>query len=357
MNFQGHKAVVFGISGETLLDEERELFAKEKPLGFILFSRNIRNKDQVRELVQSLRDVVSNPNIPILLDQEGGRVARLKEPIWYHPFPAAVFSRIADKDLSLAKEACEINAKLIARDMFELNINVDCAPVADILQEYSDNVIGDRSYSSDKEIVYQLADSMAKGLLSGGVQPIIKHIPGHGRAAVDSHLTLPEVDTKYSVLKETDFYPFEKLKDYKWAMTAHVLYKSIDPDHPATLSKKVIKEIRDVIGFKGIIISDCITMKALMGTMAERASEAFDAGCDVVIYSGGKIDQMRAILSISPSITKHQEAILSDSYKMATYDIEDDIDNLKSRLLDILENNVDKEFLKFSNFDPTEQLH
>lgn len=356
MKFQQHRAVIFSVSGEKLLDEERSFFAKAKPLGFILFARNIKDKAQVKALVQDLRDSVDNQAAPIFLDQEGGRVARLKEPIWYHPFSASVFGRVAAKSLELAKEACFINAQLIAHEMLELSINVDCAPVADILQEYSSNVIGDRAFGSDKNIVAELADSMAKGLLEGGVQPVIKHIPGHGRAKLDSHLALPEVYDPYKELKDHDFYPFKKLNKYKMAMTAHVLYDAIDRDKQATLSKDVIREIRDTIGFKGLLVSDCITMKALEGSMADRAAGAFEAGCDIVIYSNAKLSDMKEIIKVSPEVTAQQEKTLIASYKMAKNNPKPDIKKLKSRLLEILENNVDKQYLLFSTFDPTEQL-
>ena len=356
MRFQQHRAVIFSVSGKKLLDEERLFFAQAKPLGFILFARNVKDKEQVKTLVQDLRDSVDNQNAPIFLDQEGGRVARLKEPIWYHPFSASVFGRVAKKSLELAKEACYINAQLIAHEMFELSINVDCAPVADILQEYSSNVVGDRAFSSDKKIVAELADAMAKGLLEGGVQPVIKHIPGHGRAKLDSHLALPEVYDPYNELKDNDFYPFKKLNHYKLGMTAHVLYDAIDRERPATLSKDVIREIRDTIGFKGLLVSDCITMKALEGSMADRASGAFEAGCDIVIYSSAKLLDMQEIIAVSPEITEQQEKILAASYKMANNDPKPDIGQLKARLLEILENNVEREHLLFSNFDPTEQL-
>jgi beta-N-acetylhexosaminidase len=358
MKFQQHKALILSIKGHTLLDEEREFFAQVKPLGFILFSRNIRDKNQVKELVQDLRDTVANQDAPIFLDQEGGRVARLKEPIWYHPFPASIFGKIAERNLELAKEASKLNAQLIANDMAELGINVDCAPMVDILQSYSDNVIGDRSYGGDKHVVAVLAESMAEGLLSGGIQPIVKHIPGHGRARLDSHLALPEVDDDYQTLKETDFYPFIKLNHHKWAMTAHVLYTAIDAVNPATLSTKVIKEIRETIGFNGLLVSDCITMKSLKGSMSEKAKAAFTAGCDVVIYSGAGLDEMAKITEVSPNINLAQEMLLHESYKIAadrqqTFNIA----SIKSRLLEILENSLKKQDLLFSNFDPTEQLH
>ncbi len=356
MKFQQHKAVIFSVSGDILLDNERSFFAKAKPLGFILFARNIKDKEQVKTLVQALRDSIDNQDAPIFLDQEGGRVVRLKEPIWYHPFSASVFGRVAAKSLELAKEACYINAQLIAHEMFELSININCAPVADILQEYSSNVIGDRAFSSDKKIVAELADAMARGLLEGGIQPVIKHIPGHGRAKLDSHLALPEVYDPYKELKDYDFYPFKKLNHYKLGMTAHVLYDAIDPDKPATLSKDVIREIRDTIGFNGLLVSDCITMKALEGSMADRAAGAFEAGCDIVIYSNAKLVDMKEIIAVSPEITLQQEKTLVASYKMAKDNPQPDIKKLQKRLLEILENNVEKDHLLFSSFDPTEQL-
>ena len=357
MNFKHHKAVIFSVSGEVLLEQEKLFFSKAMPLGFILFSRNIKDKAQVRKLVADLRESVGNPDAPIFLDQEGGRVARLKRPFWYHPFAASVFGKLALKSLSLAKEACELNARLIAHEMMDLGINIDCAPVADILQDYSSNVIGDRSYGSDKYIVAELANAMAIGLSKGGVQPIIKHIPGHGRARLDSHFALPEVSDSYEVLKEDDFYPFEQLSQYKWAMTAHVLYESIDPNNPATLSSKVINEIRNTIGFKGLLVSDCITMKALEGSMSDRASSAFSAGCDIVIYSHPNLNEMHAIIDVTPNITDIQNDVLVSSYNNVSLIEDVNVSSLKIRLREILESNLNKEDLLFSSFDPTEQLH
>jgi beta-N-acetylhexosaminidase len=308
------KAVIFGIRGKQLLPEEEDFIRQHNPLGFILFSRNIENKLQVKQLVKQLKSV-ANRFAPILIDQEGGRVARLKQPNWRHPPKAEIFGRIAKQDIKAAHEACKLNAKLIALDLYELGINTNCAPLLDIFSIDAHSVIGDRAFSEDREIVTSLGLEMIKGFISCGVCPIIKHIPGHGRATADSHLELPIVTTNYNDLLANDFFPFIKLRHAaKWAMTAHILYSAIDAQNPATFSPKVIKEIRNEIGFKGIIITDCITMKALDGDMAKKANKSFTAGCDLVLHSNSNLDEMTLIIREAPQLTDNQLSLIEESY-------------------------------------------
>ncbi|MCH9753709.1 MAG: beta-N-acetylhexosaminidase [Alphaproteobacteria bacterium] len=297
-----YKAVIFGVNGHKLTAEEESFFKKEKPAGFILFSRNIKDKKQLKELVYSLKETIDNINAPILIDQEGGRVARLKEPNWYHPPAAAVFGGIARKNLRDAKEACRINAQILGYDLSEMGINVDCAPLVDIPIKGSNNVIGDRAFSNDITITIELAKSMIEGLSKSGITHIVKHIPGHGRSMLDSHFELPHIGTDIKTLEQTDFLPFIALNKSRWAMTAHIVYKNIDPSHPATHSKKVIDLVREKIGFKGIIVTDCITMKALKGTPEYNAKQAFNSGCDLVMFSRPNISEMKSIISIAPEI-------------------------------------------------------
>ncbi len=309
-----YRATIFGVKGLELTSEEQDFFSRTKPVGFILFSRNIQDKNQLKALVDSLRDVVENPKAPILIDQEGGRVSRLKEPNWFHPPAAATFGTIALKNLDDAKEACRLNAQIMGHELNAMGINVDCAPVIDIPSKDSNQVIGDRAFSDNITIATELAQAMAEGLNSKGIAHIIKHIPGHGRSLLDSHFELPHVDTEFSVLNESDFIPFKKLNDADWAMTAHIVYENIDPDHPATLSKKVIDLVRNDIGFKGIIITDCLTMKALEGKPEENAKDAFDAGCDLIIFSRPEIEEMDAIIQHSPLLDQKQIDIIEKTH-------------------------------------------
>jgi beta-N-acetylhexosaminidase len=351
------KAVIFGIRGKELLPEELDFIKEYNPLGFILFSRNIDNQQQVKSLVRQLKSATSRLT-PILIDQEGGRVARLKQPNWRHPPEASIFGQIAKHDIKAAIEACKINSKLMAYDLYQLGINTDCAPVLDITFPETHSVIGNRAFSDDKKLVYLLAQEMIKGFLKCGICPIVKHIPGHGRAQADSHLKLPIVDVSYKTLRENDFYPFAKLNNAaKWAMTAHILYTSIDPKNPATFSAKVINEIRQEIGFKGIIITDCITMKALEGTMAEKAEKSFTAGCDIVLHTNSNLDEMLEIVKVSPNLTELQLLTIEESYAQTkspakTFNYVNSLkqfDNIISRF------KISSNYL--SGFDPTEQLH
>lgn len=311
--FTKHRAVIFGVDGKTLSEEEKSFFATAKPLGFILFARNIESKQQVKELVKALKEAVDNQNIPLLIDQEGGRVCRLKAPRWYCPPPAAVFGKIAETDMTSAKRAVEISFTLVALDMKELGITVDAAPVLDVPTFEAHDVIGDRAFGSDALIVAALGRVVCETLSEHGLVPIIKHIPGHGRAKADSHKELPVVAASYESLWETDFYPFRKLNDMKWAMTAHVLYTAIDPDSPATFSSEVINVIRTDIGFNGLLFTDCITMDALGGPIEERARQAIEAGCDIILHSRykyGSFPESERVIAQVPFITPKQNEIL-----------------------------------------------
>lgn len=289
-------AAIFGCSGLELGDEERQFFAAANPLGFILFQRNCDSPDQVRDLVFDLRLTVGRVDAPVLIDQEGGRVARLKPPHWREAPPAARFAALAARDPDAAVEATEINARLIAAELLDLGITVDCAPVLDLPQPGADPIIGDRAFGADPVTVATLGGAACRGLIAGGVLPVIKHIPGHGRASVDSHKALPVVDTPWAELASRDFAPFAALNAMPWAMTAHVVYTDVDPDAPATTSAKVIeKVIRKHMGFEGALMSDDLSMKALAGDMGDRTRAALDAGCDVVLHCNGDMAEMTAV--------------------------------------------------------------
>jgi len=286
-------AVVFGCAGLTLTPDERAFFTKTNPLGFILFQRNCDAPDQVRALVAELRATVGRADAPVMIDQEGGRVARLKPPHWPE-FPSArAYADLCAQTPAAGVEAARLGGRLIAHELSELGITIDCAPVLDVPQPSADPIIGDRAFGGDVETISVLAKAFMDGLMKGGVAPVIKHIPGHGRALVDSHKDLPVVTADIGELETTDFMPFRALHMAAWAMTAHVVYPCLDPDQPATLSSTVIENvIRKTIGFQGMLVSDDLSMKALSGSFADRADACLRAGCDVALHCNGEMDEM-----------------------------------------------------------------
>jgi beta-N-acetylhexosaminidase len=294
-------AVIFGCAGPTLAAAERDFFRDADPLGFILFQRNCETPSQVRRLMIELRDAVGRGNAPVLIDQEGGRVARLKPPHWpAYPAAAAIAALGGDR----AREAAWTGARLIADDLAALGITVDCLPVLDVPVIGSDKVIGDRAYGDSAHVVTALGRAAAEGLLSGGVLPVAKHMPGHGRALIDSHHGLPRVAARRTELEATDFSPFRALAHLPWGMTAHVVYEAIDPDRAATLSPGVIGEvIRASIGFDGLLLTDDLSMQALGGSFAARAQAALEAGCDVVLHCNGERGEMTEIAGVVPPLT------------------------------------------------------
>jgi len=328
------RAVILGVQGHELTHEEREFFKKERPVGFILFSRNVKNKTQLKSLVSDLKNVLDNPHAPILIDQEGGRVARLKEPYWYHPPAAKIFGNIAEHNMKDAKLSCKLNAQIIGAELHEMGINTDCAPLVDVPVKNANDVIGDRAFSYNTETIIELATAFIKGINSRGVNHIIKHIPGHGRSLLDSHFELPVIDTKLDVLTETDLLPFTRLNKARWAMTAHIVYKDIDPFNPATHSKTVIDLIRNKIHFHNIIITDCITMEALKDGYKVNAKKSFDAGCDLVLFSKPDLKDCKEILSITPRLTKAQ---LNKIYKLPKVSSQESVESLLNKLNAILE--------------------
>jgi beta-N-acetylhexosaminidase len=306
------RAILFSCAGETLSVDERAFFRDVDPLGFILCQRNCRTSEQVRALIADFRDCVGRGDAPVLIDQEGGRVARLKPPEWRrYPAPARLAA------LPEAEEAIRQGARLIADDLAPLGVTVDCLPVLDLPVAGASDVIGDRAYGGDLAFVARLGRAACEGLLAGGVLPTIKHIPGHGRARVDSHKALPRVDEAVAELTRTDFAPFRALNDMPWAMTAHVIYSAIDPDAPATLSRKVIDTvIRGDIGFDGMLVSDDVTMGALAGTMRERVRGALAAGCDAVLHCTGVLSEMREAAEAAAPLTEDAAARLARGDKL-----------------------------------------
>jgi beta-N-acetylhexosaminidase len=290
-------AAIFGCQGTALAADERAFFRDADPLGFILFQRNCAAPGELRRLVADLREAVGRADAPVLIDQEGGRVARLKPPHWRaYPTARAVGSR--------GEEAARLCARLIADDLAALGISVDCAPVLDLPAADADPIIGDRALGDAPTQVAALGRAACEGFLAGGVLPVIKHIPGHGRATVDSHLALPRVAAPAAVLEAHDFAPFRALATMPWAMTAHVVYEAIDRVQPATLSPRLIAgTIRASIGFDGLLLSDDLSMKALEGGLGVRAARALAAGCDVALHCNGRIDEMVEIAAAAAPLT------------------------------------------------------
>ncbi len=290
-------AAIFGCAGQNLTDDEKAFFAERRPMGLILFERNCAEPNQVQDLVSEFRELVALQDSLVLIDQEGGRVTRLKPPHWRHPPAGAAFVELAArKGLSEADEAAWLNANLIGHELIEMGINVDCTPVLDLPHSDADPIIGDRALGTDIDMISALGRAVCDGLLDVGVLPVIKHIPGHGRATVDSHKALPRVDTSLAELIELDFDPFHRLSDLPVAMTAHVIYEAIDPHAPVTTSPTAIHDIvREQIEFDGLLLSDDLSMKALSGSMTERARACLDAGCDVALHCNGDISEMIAV--------------------------------------------------------------
>jgi beta-N-acetylhexosaminidase len=297
-------ACILGCAGPRLTADERALFAATRPWGLILFKRNVEDPAQVANLTQEFRAVVGRSGAPVFVDQEGGRVQRLGPPHWPAYPPAAKYGEIYTRDHEQGLMAARVGAELIAADLMALGINVDCLPVADLRRPEGHNVIGDRAYGADPETVARLARAAADGLLAGGVLPVIKHIPGHGRAHADSHKELPVVEATLAELDRTDFDSFRPLNDLPIAMTAHVVYTAVDPDRPATISPLVIGEvIRRRIGFDGLLLTDDLSMTALAGSLGDRAVAAFAAGCDMALHCNGKLAEMREVAAAAPILT------------------------------------------------------
>ena len=294
-------AIVLGCSGESLSSFERDFFASVNPVGFILFRRNCGSPSQVRNLVAALRECIGRDDAPVLIDQEGGRVARLRPPHW-RLYPSA--ERLASLPDPAAERAVRLGARLIADDLARLGITLDCMPVLDLPVSGADPVIGERAYGSEPERTTRLARAACEGLLKGGVLPVIKHIPGHGRARVDSHHACPVVETPKEELVQSDFVPFRALAGMPWAMTAHIVYAAIDPASPATLSRRVVAEvIRGEIGFDGVLISDDLSMRALGGGLGERTRRALAAGCDLALHCNGNPAEMEEVAAAAAPIS------------------------------------------------------
>jgi len=298
------KAMITGCAGKTLTEDEVAFLTREKPWGLILFARNIGMPEEIRALTAHFRMLVGCGDAPVFIDQEGGRVQRIREPVTQSYPSGAAIGAVFRSDAEAGKRAARTMSRLHAADLLPLGINADCLPVLDVPVAGAHDVIGDRAYGKDPETVSILGREAAEGLLEGGVLPVIKHIPGHGRAFSDSHKALPVVDAPLDDLRAHDFPPFKALADMPMAMTAHVVYSAIDPERPATTSPRVVEEIiRGEIGFDGLLMSDDVSMHALSGDFGTRTESIFGAGCDVVLHCNGVMEEMLAVAAQTPVLS------------------------------------------------------
>jgi beta-N-acetylhexosaminidase len=299
------KAAIFGCAGPMLSGDERAFFRDADPLGFILFARNIETPGQARRLTDELRSCVARAEAPVLIDQEGGRVARLRPPHWRNAPPGRVLGELYARNPEAGLEAARLNSRLLAADVASIGCDVDCLPVLDIALPGAHSVIGDRAYAEQPEAVAAIGRAAAEGLAAEGVMPVIKHIPGHGRAMVDSHHAAPTVSESRDTLERTDFLPFRLLSDLPWAMTAHVVYRAVDPDTVLTVSARGVKDVvRGHIGFDGLLLSDDLSMQALGGTLGERAARALAAGCDIALHCNGERAEMVEVAANTGPMTR-----------------------------------------------------
>jgi beta-N-acetylhexosaminidase len=302
------RAFITGISGAALTSEEASFLREAAPWGLILFKRNVESPDQLRALVGSFRAAVGRADAPVLVDQEGGRVQRLGPPHWPSYPAGADYGRLWDQDRAAALAAARLGARLMANDLFSVGIDVDCLPLGDVPAPGADPVIGDRAYGENAEKVSSIAAAIADGLMEGGVLPVVKHLPGHGRASSDSHLRLPTVTADRASLEAVDFSAFRPLARLGLGMTAHVVFSAFDPVAPATTSFTMVQDvIRGSIGFEGALMSDDISMGALAGPIGKRAADALRAGCDLVLHCNGDIGEMRAVADAVPALVGRAE--------------------------------------------------
>lgn len=297
------RAFITGLAGLTITASERAFLREARPWGLIVFKRNISTPEQLSALTRDFRDAVGF-EAPVLVDQEGGRVARLGPPHWPVYPPGARYSQIYDRDPASGLAAARLAGHLIASDLKAVGIDTDCLPIADVPVAGHDPIIGDRAYGTEPAKVAAIAGAVAAGLLAGGVLPVLKHLPGHGRANADSHLKLPVVTTPRPDLEKTDFAAFQPLRNLPLGMTAHVVFSAIDSARPATTSVTIVEQvIRGFIGFTGLLMSDDVSMGALSGTIAERSHAALAAGCDVVLHCNGDLDEMMQVAGAAPELS------------------------------------------------------
>ena len=333
------RAFITGLAGLTIAPQEREFLRATDPWGLILFKRNIDSPAQVSDLVQDFRTSVGRKDAPVLIDQEGGRVQRLQPPHWPAYPPGAAYAALYAHDVAVGKAAAHLGARLIASDLAALGIDVDCLPLADVPVAGADAVIGDRAYGNTPIQVAVLARSVSDGLMDGGVLPVLKHVPGHGRAGADSHKMLPVVDTDRATLEATDFAAFRPLADLPLGMTAHVVFTAYDPSLPATTSRIMIDQvIRGFIGFSGALMSDDVSMEALSGSIGERTAAALAAGCDLALHCNGKLDEMMEIAREAKPLAGKALARADAALARARVPSELDYEKAEARLTEMVGN-------------------
>lgn len=296
-------AFISGVAGLDLQPDECRFFAESRPLGLILFARNLESDDQIKRLIGDVRDAVGDEKFWVLIDQEGGRVQRLRPPLFPRLPAAQRYGELYQKQPASAIEASFLIGQFMGARLLELGINVNCTPVLDVAQPGAHEIISDRSFGQDVDMIAALGRRHAEGHLCSGVLPVIKHIPGHGRAKADSHLELPVIDAALSDLKTVDFAPFRQLNDMPLAMTAHVIYNAVDAALPVSISSYSIQEIiRDYIGFDGFLMCDDVSMKALEGTIGERTRAVIKAGCDGALHCNGVFAEMIEVAEAAPEL-------------------------------------------------------
>ena len=329
-------AAIYGCQGMKLAPEEREFFREAQPFGFILFARNCGTPDQIRALCDSLRDSIGAGGAPIFIDQEGGRVARLQPPHWRARPPARGVGELFERSPDEGREATYLCARLIANDLRRLGVTVNCAPVLDVPVAGAHDIIGDRAFSLDPATVIELGRIVLDGHLDGGVLPVIKHIPGHGRAMADSHLALPKVAASAKALSAHDFVTFRGLNHAPIAMTAHVVYQAIDANRPATTSARVVHSvIRGEIGFRGLLISDDLSMAALQGSLGARTKAAMLAGCDIALHCNGKLDEMKEVAREAKTLSRAALRRAEDALAQLRYPAGLDIEKAEARFAEM----------------------
>ncbi len=333
------KSVIFGCAGTEVSEEEERFFKEHNPIGFILFARNCVNAPQIKSLIKKLKSLVSHDHLQILIDQEGGRVARLVAPEFHRYNPASYFGELAIKSPDSAQQALHMNFAAMSKELLDLGINVNCAPVADLLVKGASDIIGNRSYGESVEIVTNCCKWVMESMSENGVTPIVKHIPGHGRALLDSHKALPIVDTSFAELMKTDFAVFKNLSQVKipfFGMTAHIEFSQID-NQPATFSKELVKIIRQELEFQGILMTDDLSMEALSGSYASRVNRSFEAGCDLVLHCNGKMQEMLEIAAECPEISENN---LQKIPKYEVKKLDHNIDELLAKVTNLLSEHI-----------------
>ena len=310
-------ALITGVAGTVLAPKEAAFLRETRPAGLILFARNLESHEQIRALVADAREAVGAEDFLVLIDQEGGRVQRLRPPLGRALPPGAAYGRLYASDPEAGLAAAFAVARLLADDLLALGINTDCAPVLDVPVPGSHQIIGDRAYGTDPDQVIALGRAVADGFLAGGVLPVIKHIPGHGRATKDSHLALPVVDESRAELSASDFVPFKALNTLPAAMSAHVVFRAIDPDAPASTSQIVTRDIiRGEIGFDGLLMSDDLSMRALSGSMRDRAERVIAAGSDIVLHCNGDFAETESAAAGTPALAGEAERRFAAAVRM-----------------------------------------